>query len=401
MPQMGESVVEGTIVNWHKKNGDTVKKEETILEISTDKVDSEIPSPANGILVKIVAKEGDTVEVGAVIARIESQDTASKSSARNSDKEPFSDKEEISSPDPKPERPDKTFLSPVVKKIANENYIPLDEVKRIEGSGAHGRVTKTDILRYLSKGSKSGFKDTKPATEKAATDPGPQADVSIIEMDHVRKQIARHMVMSKKTAPHVTTVAEADVTDLVLYREKVKTDFEKREGIKLTYTAFFINALTAALKAFPLLNSSVDDDRIIQKKSIHIGVAVGMDDKLLVPVIRHADQLNLLGIARALADMIRRARDKQLKPGDVQDGTFSITNIGTYGNLFGTPIINQPQVGILGTGAIKKRAVVINDMIAIRSMIYLSLTYDHRIIDGLYAGRFMQNIVQRLQAFTE
>lgn len=218
-------------------------------------------------------------------------------------------------------------------------------------------------------------------------------------MDHVRKRIAEHMILSKQTSAHVTSVAEVDVTSIVNYRERVKKTYEQREGYPLTYTAFFIQAAAKALKEYPYLNASVDGDRIILKKSIHVGIAVGMENGLIVPVIRHVDQLNLHGIARNIADLAKRARNRQLKPDEVQGGTFSITNIGTFGNLFGTPIINQPQVAIMGTGAIKKRPVVLNDAIAIRSMMYLSLTYDHRIIDGLYAGRFLQQVVQTLESY--
>jgi 2-oxoglutarate dehydrogenase E2 component (dihydrolipoamide succinyltransferase) len=389
MPQMGESVVEGTIVKWLKHKGDAVEKEEIILEISTDKVDSEIPSPASGILDEIVAEEGETVQVGGIIARIESSENPGKApkteepQSRQKNKE----REQVSAG----EERGKVFLSPVVKKIARENDISLNEVKTIAGSGAHNRITKNDILEYLSsKGKKKPSDQTENKDEI----------VTVVPMDHVRKRIAEHMIMSKKTAPHVTTVAEADLTKIVSYREKTKKNFEEQHGVKLTFTAFFVQAIASALKQFPLLNSSVDGDRILLKKDIHIGIAVGLEDKLIVPVIRHADDLSLIGIAKVLADLTSRARDKTLNPEDVQGGTFSLTNIGTYGNLFGTPIINQPQVGILGTGAIKERPVVVDGMIAIRSMIYLSLTYDHRIIDGLYAGRFMQTMVKLLQEFS-
>ncbi len=400
MPQMGESVVEGTIVKWLKHKGDAVAKEEIILEISTDKVDSEIPSPASGILDEIVAEEGETVQVGAVIARIKSSKTPGKVTKTETPQPRQKDKEREQASGGEERR--KVFLSPVVKKIARENGISLNEVKTIAGSGAHDRITKNDILEYLSSKSKKKPSDQTEDTALMFADQKESKDerVTVVPMDHVRKRIAEHMIMSKKTAPHVTTVAEADLTKIVFYREKTKKNFEEQHGVKLTFTAFFIQAIASALKQFPLLNSSVDGDRILQKKDIHIGVAVGLEDKLIVPVIRHADDLSLIGIAKALVDLTSRARDKKLNPEDVQGGTFSLTNIGTYGNLFGTPIINQPQVGILGTGAIKERPVVVDGMIAIRSMIYLSLTYDHRIIDGLYAGRFMQTMVKLLQEFS-
>ncbi|MBD3385882.1 dihydrolipoyllysine-residue succinyltransferase [candidate division KSB1 bacterium] len=400
MPQMGESIVEGTIVKWLKHKGDAVEKEEIILEISTDKVDSEIPSPASGILDEILAEEGETVQVGGVIARIESNKKPGKA-AKTEEPQPRQKEEEYEQVSAEEDR-GKVFLSPVVKKIARENDISLNEVKTINGSGAHGRITKSDILEYISS---KGKEKPSGQTEKAASTFAEQTEiktesVTVIPMDHVRKRIAEHMVMSKKTAPHVTTVAEADLTKIVTYREKAKKSFEEQHGVKLTFTSFFVQAIASALKQFPLLNSSVDGDRILQKKDIHIGIAVGLEDKLIVPVIRHADDLSLIGIAKALADLTLRTRDKKLNPEDVQGGTFSLTNIGTYGNLFGTPIINQPQVGILGTGAIKERPVVVDGMIAIRNMIYLSLTYDHRIIDGLYAGRFMQTMVKLLQEFS-
>jgi pyruvate/2-oxoglutarate dehydrogenase complex dihydrolipoamide acyltransferase (E2) component len=302
----------------------------------------------------------------------------------------------------------KKFLSPLVKKMAKEHSISLSELEKLDGSGANGRISKRDLLAFLTpteKGMNSLTTLTKPIPQ--AIPPKPQQMVSyntdqidIIPMDHIRKRIAEHMVMSKRTAPHVTSVAEVDVTRIVKYREKVKDQFEKREGAPLTYTAFFTHAAAQAIRDFPLINSSVDDDQIIQKKLINIGIAVSLDKGLIVPVIKNADRLSLVGLAQALQDLATRARNKQLQPDEVQGGTFSITNIGTFGNLFGTPIINQPQVAILGTGAIKKRPIVVeDDAIAIRSMMYISLTYDHRIIDGLLGGSFLQRIVQNLEKF--
>jgi 2-oxoglutarate dehydrogenase E2 component (dihydrolipoamide succinyltransferase) len=412
MPQMGESLSEGTIVKWHKKVGEYVEKDDIILEISTDKVDSEIPASDSGKIVEILANEGDTVEVGTTIAKIATKDSQQEEKTEDTTKEKAVEdkaskgtlKDQLKS-----DKETKRFYSPVVKKIAKEHDIPPDELETISGSGANGRVTKEDILAFIdSREPTAETKESASKTEKdkpqppvaKETQPTEDTDrVSVIEMDHVRKKIAQHMIKSKQTAAHVTTVAECDVSKIVNFRESKKDEFLKREGVKLTYTAFFVMVISKALKEFPLMNSSIDNDKIVQKKYINIGVAVGLDKGLIVPVIRNVDQLNLNGIARQLSDLSNRARNKKLQPEQVQDGTFSITNIGTYGNLWGTPIINQPQVAILGTGAIKKRPVVLDDMIAIRSMMYLSLTYDHRIIDGLYAGSFLQKVVQLLENF--
>ncbi len=428
MPQMGESIVEGTIVKWRKKSGEAVAKDEIILEISTDKVDSEIPSPADGILSEILADEGKTVAVGTVIARIRpitstattqkiespqsveqmTADEGGGTSTKGTNQEPLQtlSKTAVFSSELRSKR----FLSPLVKKIAAEHGLTSNDIENIAGTGARGRITKNDILAFLHNRAKMVEAAVAESTPSPATIPvsrppvmpttAETADVEIIPMDHIRKRIAEHMVMSKHTSAHVTTVAEADMTAIVRYRESIKHSFERQHGFPLTYTAFFIDAAARALREFPLLNASVDQDRIIVKKHINIGIAVGLEAGLIVPVVRHADQLNLTGIARVVADLANRARTKQLKPEEVQGGTFSITNIGTYGNLFGTPIINQPQVAILGTGAIKKRPVIIDDAIAIRSMMFLSLTYDHRIIDGLYAGRFLQRLVEILEHFS-
>ncbi len=421
MPQMGESIAEGTIVKWRKKVGDLVEKDELILEISTDKVDSEIPAPASGKLVEILAEEGKTVNVGVAIARIDT-DTDGEAvvmPAAAPSKEKVAPAVSVQIPAEKTsiaidstsrevEARPKRFFSPLVRRIAKEKGIPLSALETLTGSGANGRITKSDILDYIAnrqipqppKQPISVPSVEIPSPAPVAQPLGLQGDlVEIIPMDHVRKRIAEHMVFSKHTAPHVTSVAEVDLTRIVNYRERVKDSFEQREGVKLTYTAFFVSAAARALKEYPLINSSVEGENILQKKYINIGFAVGMDRGLIVPVIKNVDQLSLLGIARALTDLSNRARGKQLKPEEVQGGTFSITNIGTFGNLFGTPIINQPQVAILGTGAIKKRPVVIDDAIAIRSMAYISLTYDHRIIDGLYGGSFLQRIVQLLENF--
>ncbi len=441
MPQMGESIVEGTIVKWRKRVGEVVQKDEMILDISTDKVDSEIPSPVSGILAEILAEEGKTVAVKSPIARIAVGETAqaetSATLTSTAPQPPLLEPEPTFSPSSAPEvgrmdsadsaglaSGEKRFLSPVVKKIVREFGLSDADLSKIRGRGENQRITKQDIMDYLSsKGVDTRMEEVQPPAQTATVTPlpplpaaqplpqppamtsgapagaSPATDQEIVPMDHVRKRIAEHMIMSKQTSAHVTSVAEVDVTTLVHYRESVKRSFEAREGFPLTYTAFFIEAAARAIKEFPLINASLDQERIILKKSIHIGIAVGLEEKLIVPVIRNADRLNLAGLARALNDLATRARNRQLKPDEVQGGTFSITNIGTFGNLWGTPIINQPQVAILGTGAIKKRPVVINDAIAIRSMMYLSLTYDHRLIDGLYGGRFLQKIVQLLENY--
>ncbi|HPN33193.1 MAG TPA: dihydrolipoamide acetyltransferase family protein [bacterium] len=401
MPQMGESIVEGTIVRWRKRLGEPVQRDEMILEISTDKVDSEIPSPATGILAEITAVEGRTVAVGSVIARIQEQDTASRPPLDSAGPLPAFP----SSDSPHPSKGERRFLSPLVKRIMREHSLTETDVQSLQGSGHHGRISKKDLLAFLHARRQAVappvVRQQPGETSQPISDvAGPDENDEIIAMDHVRRRIAEHMVFSKRTAAHVTSVAEVDVTSIVAYRDRVKEQFEKREGVSLTYTAFFVHAAAQALREFPLLHASVNGDQIILKKAIHIGIAVGLEQGLVVPVIRHADQQNLLGLAKAIDGLVQRSRNKQLAPQEVQDGTFTITNIGTFGNLFGTPIIHQPQVAILGTGAIKKRVAVLqDDCIAIRSMMYLSLTYDHRLIDGLLAGRFLQRIVALLQNF--
>jgi 2-oxoglutarate dehydrogenase complex dihydrolipoamide succinyltransferase (E2) component len=406
MPQMGESIVEGTIVRWRKRVGEAVQKDEMILEISTDKVDSEIPAPASGVLQEILVEEGKTVAIGTVIARL-----SGDAGISNDRPAPKSQSEEApravaAAPVAEQER-SKKFLSPLVKKIAQDHHLTREEVERIAGTGLNGRVSKNDILAYIEQRSFAPALSSVQAAPKPVTPIAPpplqatpivDGQVEIVAMDHVRKKIAEHMVFSKHTAPHVTSVAEVDVTRLVKYREKVKAEFEKREGAPLTFTAFFVQAAAQALRDFPLINASLEGDNILMKKNIHVGIAVGLDKGLIVPVIRNADRLSLVGIAQVVYDLANRARQKQLQADEVKGGTFTITNIGTFGNLFGTPIINQPQVAIMGTGAIKKRPVVIeDDAIAVRSMMYISLTYDHRIIDGLYGGSFLQRVVQNLE----
>jgi 2-oxoglutarate dehydrogenase E2 component (dihydrolipoamide succinyltransferase) len=434
MPKMGESIAEGTIIKWTKKEGDRIERDETILEISTDKVDSEIPSTASGVLAKILVGEGQTVAVGTPIAQIETEAAAAVAVAPTDGQAKPADgkatpletkKVEAAVTAPAPamaeaepvSRQGKRFYSPLVRTIAKQENISMQELEAVPGTGVEGRVTKNDIMAYLENRSMP-----KPAVGKPAPAPVPsvatrpsapplpapavmpslpvdETRVEIVPMDHMRKRIAEHMVMSKQVSPHVYSVSECDMTNIVRYREAIKNEFEKREGTKLTFTPFFIDAVVRAIKDFPLINSSIDGDRIIMKKYINIGIAVALEQGLIVPVIKNSDSYNLVGLARATNDIAHRARNKQLKPDEVQNGTFSITNMGSFGNLFGIPVINQPQVAILGIGAITKRPVVINDAIAIRDIVYLSLSYDHRIIDGAYGGQFLERVVHYLENF--
>ncbi len=441
MPKMGESITEGTILRWLKKEGDRVERDEVILEISTDKVDSEIPSPTSGVLKKILAQEGDTVEVGSVIAEIETEEAGVEGGNGKDETSPTAAAEPTpAAPEPEPQpaaptapppapgqpepapaaapaveapaaapAPEKRFYSPLVRSIAAKEGVSEEELARIPGTGMGGRVTKHDILQYIENRKKAPAApppppprpEPAPAAARPAAPPVAPAvagdRVEIIEMDHMRKAIAEHMVKSVHTSPHVYSFSEADVTHLVKYRERVKDEFYRREGFKLTYTPFFMIAAAKALKDFPLVNSSVDGDRIILKKDINIGMAVALDQGLIVPVVKNADTLTLVGMARVVNDLALRAREKKLLPDEVQDGTFTITNLGSFGSLIGTPIISQPQVAILGVGIIKKRVVVVNDAIAIRDMVYLSLGFDHRIIDGALGGMFLERVVKYLQ----
>ncbi len=421
MPKMGESLQEGTITKWLKKPGEKVERDEMILEISTDKVDTEVPSPASGILQEIIAKEGETVEVGAVIAKIATAGTFTTTTEKI---------EQIQTPITKPQAKTEThiqekvaknigkrFYSPVVRTIASEHNITEEELASITGTGIDGRVTKKDLLAYietrvakpqvektitLEEPAKPTVKISKTTTQEKYLPPTTGDDIEIIPMDRVRQIIAEHMVYSKHTSAHVTSVTEADVTQIVRFREKFKDEFEKREGIKLTYTPFFARAAIEGILKNPMINVSVDGTNIIRHKRIHLGMATALPDgNLIVPVIKYAETLSLTGLQRAITDLANRARNKKLNPDDIQGGTFTITNYGTAGTLFGTPIINQPQTAILGLGAIQKRPVVrLIDgeyLIVIRDMIYLSLTYDHRVIDGYLAGTTLQAIVQSLE----
>jgi len=429
MPKMGESIMEATILKWHKNPGDAVKQDETVLEIATDKVDTEVPSTAAGTIKEILYNANDVVPVGSVIARIETEQEAptNETTPTPAPEEAV----EVETPQEVPYVPEKhatssngnRFYSPLVLNIANSEGISMMELETIHGTGNEGRVTKKDILQYVhdkkagrikepkeetsykSQETRSREQEKQPVYETPATiERVPEGDVEIIEMDRMRKLIARHMVESKHTSAHVTSFAEADVTNMVMWREKVKTDFEKRENTKITFTPLFINCLVRVMKKYPLINSSVENDKIIIKKNINIAMATALPSgNLIVPVIRNADHLNLVGLSKQVNMLADNARNNKLKPDDTQNGTFTFTNVGTFGSLMGTPIINQPQVAILAVGAIKKRPVVIEteqgDTIGIRHMMYLSLSYDHRIIDGSLGASFLTAVAKEFESW--
>ncbi|MES2828894.1 MAG: dihydrolipoamide acetyltransferase family protein [Bacteroidota bacterium] len=428
LPKMGESVAEATVIKWTKQVGDQIALDDTILEIATDKVDSEVPSPVVGKLIKQLYKEDEVVQVGDVIAIIETGDSndaveaSSVSVAEEAPETSVSGKpeaatnpadtinviEDIPGIDQLPSSG--RFYSPLVKNIASQENISIEELDKLTGTGAEGRLTKDDLLTYLA--NKNGeAKINKPETNLRASlatpaQPVKAASVSggdeIIEMDRMRKLIADHMVSSVSTAPHVTSFVEADVTNLVLWRDKVKKSFESRENEKITFTPIFIEAVTKAIKDFPMINVSVNGTQIIKKRDINIGMAAALPSgNLIVPVIKNADQLNLVGLTKSVNDLASRARNSKLKPDETQNGTFTLTNVGSFGNVMGTPIINQPQVAILAVGAIKKKPAVLEteygDVIAIRHMMFLSLSYDHRVVDGALGGSFVRRVADYLE----
>ncbi len=460
MPKMGESVMEGTVIEWAKSVGDEVEEDETLLEISTDKVDTEVPSPQAGTLVEILVEEGDTVEVGQTIAIIATGKAAAGASASTSPsgtQEEQKEKQETqaSAPSKQPQKQVETtssstngapsggtepqrigsdgrFYSPLVRSIAKEEGISQEELESIEGSGQGGRVSKEDIMSYLEEreateteepaqpaqpaAGLSKPKEEGPAEgEQRSISAGeldierPSENVETIKMDRMRKMIAEHMVRSKQTSAHVTTFSEVDVTNLVRWREANKEEFKERAGVKLTYTPLFIEKIIQAIREFPLINSSVDteNDQILLKRDINFGLAValgeGGEGGLIVPVIKQAQEKNLVGLAKAVNNLAVKARSKNLSPDDLVGGTITLTNYGSVGNLMGTPIINQPQVAIMGTGVIEKRPVVREtsegDVIAIRHMMYLSMSYDHRIIDGAHGGAFLNRVKELLEDF--
>jgi len=457
MPKMGESITEGRILKWVKSPGDSVDRDETILEIATDKVDTEVPAPNAGVLVKIMAEEGDTVEVGTPIAVIETdaenakvEDSGSSGDAKAgdaTDEKAGAKEEEKAEETPKQapveraeaesspqqagagkreaaaqqiasastESGSARFYSPVVMRIASVEGIPMQELEQIEGSGMGGRVTKNDVLSWLEARKSGAAPAGAPATgtqqgaaPSLSSMPAPSRvageGTEVIPMDNMQRLMAEHMVKSKQISPHVSVISEVDMTRIEKYRKAHTVEFKQREGISLTYMPFIAEATIRALKDFPLVNSSIDGDNIILKRMINLGIAVAMDDGgLIVPVLKNADTLNVVGLGRGIADLAYRARTRKLNPEEIQDGTFTITNFGIFGNVVGTPIINQPQVAILGVGAVQKKPVVLEhdgeDSIAIRSMMQLSLSFDHRIVDGALGGRFLERVRQYLEEF--
>ena len=420
LPKMGESVAEATITTWLKSVGDKIEEDEPIVEIATDKVDSEVPSPCSGILKEALFSEGDVVQVGSIFAVIETdQNVGTEIEDEKVELSEMEVESEILKPLEKEvseqiivENTSDRFYSPLVKSIAKKEKINQDELDQITGSGANGRVTKKDMLNYLDNKTNqtpiSPIKQEKPKPQTptviSTTSTVQNGEGEIIEMDRMRKMIADHMVHSVHTAPHVTSFVEADVTNLVLWRNKYKKEFENREGEKLTFTPIFIEAVAKALRDFPMVNSSIDGDKIIVKSNINIGMATALPSgNLIVPVINHADQLNLVGLAKKVNDLALRARNNQLKPDEISGGTYTISNVGTFGNVMGTPIINQPQSAILALGAIRKKPAVIEsptgDMIGIRHMMFLSHSYDHRNVDGALGGQFVRKVADYLENF--
>jgi 2-oxoglutarate dehydrogenase E2 component (dihydrolipoamide succinyltransferase) len=427
MPQMGESIAEGTITRWMKQIGDAVSRDEPLFEISTDKVDAEIPSPAAGTLVEIKNATGETVPVNQVVAVLETDATASvaasSTAAAPAPAAPpavaatpapapaaVPPKAQAPSPSAQPEAPrgDAAFVSPVVRKIAAEHGI---DPERVPGTGAGGRVTKKDILDFVAKGPAAAA-PAAPAPAPAAPAAPPAAAVPAVTfaagarvsrqpMSAMRKKIAEHMIESRRTSAHVHSVFEVDMSRIVKMRETYKPIYAERHGTKLTMTPFFVKAACDALRSWPVVNSSVDGNDIVYKQDLNIGVAVALDWGLIVPVVKNADELSIAGMTRKINDLAERARTKKLLPEEVQGGTFTITNPGIFGGLYGLPIINQPQVAILGIGGIEKRPVVVDDAIAIRSMMYLSMSYDHRVVDGAVADQFLAMVKNGLQEFDE
>ncbi len=432
MPKLGESIMEATILKWLKKEGDTVEADESVLEIATDKVDSEVPATHGGTLIKILHQEGEVVAIGKPIAIISTSGEsaiespapaaaqASKVSAPAATTQAVAEPTVIkqASPSTNGHSNSNRFYSPLVLNIARNENISMSEMENIPGTGKENRVTKSDILNYVAnRGTAKATVASSVVTEKAPEaevapvalvekkpEPAITGNVEIIEMDRMRKLIAENMVKSKQTSAHVTSFVEADVTNMVLWREKVKKAFEARENEKITFTPLFIEAVNKAIKDFPKINASVVGDKIVIKKDLNIGMATALPSgNLIVPVIKNADQYNLVGLTKRVNDLAFRARNNKLKPDDIEGGTFTISNVGTFGNLMGTPIISQPQVAVLATGAIKKKPVVIEtssgDSIAIRHMMFLSLSYDHRIVDGYLGGSFLRRIADYLEAF--
>ncbi len=446
MPQMGESIVEGTLTKWLKKTGEHVERDEPLFEISTDKVDTEIPSPAAGTLAEVMVQEGNTVAINTVVARIEDGATAGGKPAtaappppQHEEPVPEGPAQETIQPTPAPSQVEETApveasaeptgpLSPLVRKMARDNNIDLS---RIKGTGAGGRITKQDVEAYLAQAGQAAQPAARPSVPAAPPPPppvavGPKAERAALEptppappriervppeggapktriepLSQMRQRIAEHMVLSKRTSPHVTTVHRVDMTKVAKLRDRHKATFQANYGFSLTYLPFIARAAVVALRQYPLLNASLDGNNIIYHNEINIGIAVALENGLIVPVIRAADERNVLGLQRAIVDLATRARSRQLKPEEVQGGTFSITNFGSFGSLMGTPVINQPQVAIMGVGTVDKTAVVVDDAIAIRSICHLSLSFDHRLIDGALADQFMTKVKQVLEEWSD
>lgn len=445
MPKMGESIAEATILKWLKQEGDTIELDEPVLEIATDKVDSEVPSPVSGTITKILFPEGEVVSVGKAIAMIATESTGGadvpfvpaagngQEAQKQQQQAPVTESAAAgvqAAPQEESFQGDANrFYSPLVLNIARSENIAMSELERIPGTGKEGRVTKKDILSYVENKGNAPQQQTQaqpqqvqqPQVQPQQPQPAAQAASApvatiqappvammqgdeIIEMDRMRKMIAEHMVMSKHVSPHVTSFVEADVTNIVKWRDSVKKEFEKREGEKITFTPIFIEAVAKAIKDYPMINVSVSGNNIIKRRNINIGMAAALPNgNLIVPVIKNADTKNLIGLTKDVNDLANRARANQLKPDEIQGATFTLTNVGSFGNLMGTPIIPQPQVAILAVGAIKKKPVVMEtqygDIIAIRHMMFLSLSYDHRVVDGSLGGSFLRKVADYLEAF--
>jgi len=426
MPKMGESITEATVLSWLKKPGDKIEQEESVLEVATDKVDTEIPSTHAGILKEILVQKGQIVQVGSPIAilTVEAEESAKRENALPPDGLPAVNIATSTTPAAKEMGASHTngknhiatdyqasskFFSPLVKNIAKEENISVAELETIEGSGSEGRITKKDILSYVE--TRKMGSTVKPLQHSVAVNTGASkvsvsisAGDEIIEMDRMRKMIAERMLESKRIAPHVTSFVEADVTTIIHWRNKVKSDFQKRTGDALTYTPFFIEAVVSAIKDYPMINIQVDGDKIIKKKEINIGMAVALPSgNLIVPVIKNADQYSLAGLAKVVNDIATRARDNKLKPDELSGGTFTISNVGSFGNVMGTPIIVQPQVAIIALGAIQKKPAVLEtpygDVIAVRHKMFLSHSYDHRVVDGALGGSMVRRVADYLEKF--
>lgn len=419
MPQMGESIFEGTVTKWLKKVGDRVQRDEPLFEISTDKVDAEIPSPSEGVLTTVLVKEGQTVQINTVVAVLDGESggaapaaapaaagAAPPAQAKRAEPIPVisAGPEPPSKHEAPPSGDDKIRSSPLVRKLAEEHHVDL---RLVTGTGSGGRVSKQDILDYVAKGGAAKAAPVAAPTAASAPIPQPPSPIAwtgktrVEPMSTMRAKIAERMVLSRRTSAHVHTVYEVDMTNVVKTRDRFRVQFQERYGIKLTYTPFFARAAVQALQALPIANASVDGNNVVYHQEVNLGMAVALDWGLIVPVVHNAEEKNFLGLARAIIDLAERARTKKLKPEEVQNSTFTITNPGLFGAKFGTPIINQPNLAILGIGNIYKAPVVINDAIAIRSICHLTLGYDHRIIDGAVADEFLSSIKKALENWEE